>query len=65
MKNTPLACVRAAIDAQRAIHELNQKRLAENPKREAENRVRRFRRPAAPAAVDRAPARHAASIPAW
>ena len=35
-----LACVRAAIDTQRAIHELNQKRLAENPKREAENRAR-------------------------
>ena len=35
-----LACVRAAIDTQRAIHELNQKRLAENPTREAENRVR-------------------------
>ncbi len=35
-----LACVRAAIDTQRAVHELNQKRLAENPKREAENRVR-------------------------
>jgi class 3 adenylate cyclase/CHASE2 domain-containing sensor protein len=35
-----LACVRAAIDTQRSIHELNQKRLAENPTREAENRVR-------------------------
>jgi adenylate cyclase len=35
-----LACVRAAIDTQRAVHELNQKRLAEAPVREAENRVR-------------------------
>ncbi len=35
-----LACVRAAIDTQRAVHELNQKRLAEAPAREAENRVR-------------------------
>ncbi|MGB7769851.1 MAG: adenylate/guanylate cyclase domain-containing protein [Verrucomicrobiia bacterium] len=35
-----LACVRAAIDTQRSIHELNQKRLAESPTREAENRVR-------------------------
>jgi class 3 adenylate cyclase/CHASE2 domain-containing sensor protein len=35
-----LACVRAAIDTQRAVHELNQKRLAESPAREAENQVR-------------------------
>ncbi len=35
-----LACVRAAIDTQRAVHELNQKRLAEAPAREAENRMR-------------------------
>jgi class 3 adenylate cyclase/CHASE2 domain-containing sensor protein len=35
-----LACVRAAIDTQRAVHELNQKRLAEAPVREAENRIR-------------------------
>jgi class 3 adenylate cyclase/CHASE2 domain-containing sensor protein len=35
-----LACVRAAIDTQRAVHELNQKRVAQNPTREAENRVR-------------------------
>ncbi len=35
-----LACVRAAVDTQRAVHELNQKRLADGPKREAENRVR-------------------------
>jgi class 3 adenylate cyclase/CHASE2 domain-containing sensor protein len=34
------ACVRAAIDAQRAIRELNEKRLAENPKIELENRAR-------------------------
>jgi class 3 adenylate cyclase len=36
-----LACVRAAVDAQRAIHELNHRRLAENAAREAENRARR------------------------
>jgi len=35
-----LACVRAAVDAQRAIHELNRKRLAENASREVENRAR-------------------------
>jgi class 3 adenylate cyclase/CHASE2 domain-containing sensor protein len=35
-----LACVQAAIDAQRAIHELNVKRQAENPAREIENRAR-------------------------
>jgi class 3 adenylate cyclase len=35
-----LACVRAAIDAQQAIHELNQKRLAQNASREIENRAR-------------------------
>jgi class 3 adenylate cyclase/CHASE2 domain-containing sensor protein len=35
-----LACVRTAIDTQRAVHELNQKRLAENPAREAENQAR-------------------------
>ncbi|MGH7950963.1 MAG: CHASE2 domain-containing protein [Limisphaerales bacterium] len=35
-----LACVRAAIDAQRAIDELNRKRHAENPKIEQENRER-------------------------
>ncbi len=42
--NAPLAnerhtlnCIRAAIDAQRAIAALNQKRLLENPAREAEN----------------------------
>ena len=35
-----LAAVEAAIEAQRAIHELNVKRLAENTAREAENRVR-------------------------
>jgi class 3 adenylate cyclase/CHASE2 domain-containing sensor protein len=34
------ACVRAAVDAQRAIHELNHKRLAENASREVENRAR-------------------------
>jgi len=35
-----LACVRAAIDTQRAVHELNQRRLADTPKRDAENRLR-------------------------
>lgn len=35
-----LACVRAAVDTQRAVHELNQKRLAQNPAREAENPAR-------------------------
>jgi class 3 adenylate cyclase len=32
-----LACVRAAVDAQRAIYELNLKRIEENQKRELEN----------------------------
>jgi len=35
-----LACVRAAIEAQRAIHGLNQNRLAQNASREIENRAR-------------------------
>ncbi len=35
-----VACVQAAIDAQRAILELNEKRLAENPAREIENQAR-------------------------
>jgi class 3 adenylate cyclase/CHASE2 domain-containing sensor protein len=35
-----LACVRAAIEAQRAIHELNLQREAENKEREAENVAR-------------------------
>jgi class 3 adenylate cyclase len=35
-----LCCVRAAIEAQRAIHELNQKRLAQNASREIENSAR-------------------------
>jgi adenylate cyclase len=34
------ACVHAAIDAQRAIRELNEKRTAQNPKIELENRAR-------------------------
>ncbi len=34
------ACVRAAIDAQRAIHALNEIRLAQNASREIENRAR-------------------------
>ena len=45
--NAPLAdekhalnCVRAAIDAQRAINELNRQRLAQNTARELENRAR-------------------------
>jgi class 3 adenylate cyclase/CHASE2 domain-containing sensor protein len=36
-----LACVQAAIDSQRAIQALNERRQAENPGREAENRARR------------------------
>jgi class 3 adenylate cyclase/CHASE2 domain-containing sensor protein len=35
-----LACVRAAIDAQRAIHDLNESRLAQNAAREIENGAR-------------------------
>jgi class 3 adenylate cyclase len=35
-----LSCVRAAIDAQRAIHALNQERAAENQRREQENQPR-------------------------
>jgi class 3 adenylate cyclase/CHASE2 domain-containing sensor protein len=35
-----VACVHAAIEAQRAIHELNRKRLAQNASREIENRAR-------------------------
>jgi adenylate cyclase len=35
-----MACVHAAISAQRAIYDLNLKRLAENTSREEENRVR-------------------------
>ena len=35
-----LACITAAIDAQRAILALNEQRQAENPAREAENRTR-------------------------
>jgi adenylate cyclase len=35
-----LACVRAAIDAQRAIYALNQERAAENKRREQENLLR-------------------------
>jgi class 3 adenylate cyclase/CHASE2 domain-containing sensor protein len=35
-----LACVRAAIDTQRAIHEWNGKRMAKKTAREAENRAR-------------------------
>jgi class 3 adenylate cyclase len=35
-----LACVRAAIEAQRAIHNLNENRLALNASREIENRAR-------------------------
>ena len=35
-----LACVRAAIDAQRQMYKLNQQRAAQNPQRELENRAR-------------------------
>ncbi|MDE3068364.1 MAG: adenylate/guanylate cyclase domain-containing protein [Verrucomicrobiota bacterium] len=34
------ACVRASVDAQRAIFELNRQRIAENARRETENRAR-------------------------
>jgi len=34
------ACIRAAIEAQRAMYELNRQRAAQNPARESENRVR-------------------------
>ena len=51
-----LACVRAAIEAQRAVYQLNQQRSAENKKREAGEPGPRFRRPAAQApAADSAP----------
>jgi adenylate cyclase len=36
-----VACVRAAIDAQKAIEALNQNRAAENAKRQAENLIRK------------------------
>ena len=39
-KNHALACVRAAIDAQRAIHELNQQRTADNQRHSEENLTR-------------------------
>ncbi len=35
-----LQCVRAAIDAQRAVHELNQQRARENQRRQLENQAR-------------------------
>ena len=38
--NHALACVRAAIDAQRAVYQLNQQRSVENEKRELENLAR-------------------------
>ena len=38
--NHALGCVRAAIEAQRAIHELNQRRQAENAAIEVENKSR-------------------------
>ena len=38
--NHALTCVRAAIEAQRAIHELNQKRTAENEGNKIENQAR-------------------------
>jgi class 3 adenylate cyclase/CHASE2 domain-containing sensor protein len=39
------ACVRAAVDAQRAIYDLNLKRALENQKRELENMMSRVTRP--------------------
>jgi class 3 adenylate cyclase/CHASE2 domain-containing sensor protein len=45
-----LDCVRAAIDSQRAIYELNLRRALENKRREEENKVRQaFGRPPVPA----------------
>ena len=38
--NHALTCVRAAIEAQRAIHELNQKRAAENERNKIEDQAR-------------------------
>src|SRR5439155_2277389 len=35
-----LACVRTAIEAQRAVHDLNEQRVAENRRRELENKAR-------------------------
>lgn len=40
MEKQALCCVRAAIDAQRAVFELNKKRVEENQKRELENMAR-------------------------
>jgi class 3 adenylate cyclase/CHASE2 domain-containing sensor protein len=40
MEKQALCCVRAAIDAQRAVFELNKERLRENEKRELENMAR-------------------------
>ena len=40
MEKQALCCVRAAIDAQRAVFELNKERLKENEKREIENLTR-------------------------
>jgi adenylate cyclase len=40
MEKQALCCVRAAIDAQRAVFELNKQRLQENEKRELENMAR-------------------------
>jgi class 3 adenylate cyclase/CHASE2 domain-containing sensor protein len=45
------ACVRAAIDAQRAIYELNLKRVEENQKRELENTMSRATRPKSKLAI--------------
>jgi adenylate cyclase len=40
MEHQALCCVRSAIDAQRAVFELNKKRVEENQKRELENMAR-------------------------
>jgi len=40
MEKQALCCVRAAIDAQRAVFEMNKKRVEENQKRELENMAR-------------------------
>jgi adenylate cyclase len=51
--NHALACVRGAIDAQRAVYQLNQQRSTENKKRELENlaRISAGLRPKPPLAV--------------
>ena len=60
-----LACVEAAIDAQRAIQALNERRLAQNPAREIGESRPAGGRPAAPAPCTWPCSLAPASIPAW